>query len=79
MPSFGGISLLNPLLTALSVWAIAAIAQRLWPERREIPVLLLALGSAVVPMHGKIAPRDMVQQDLADFGLPRGTLYEPGG
>lgn len=39
MPSLDGINLLNPLLTALSVWAIANIAQRLWPERPEMPVL----------------------------------------
>lgn len=43
MPSLGGVNLLNPVLTALSVWAMAAIAGRLWPARPEVPVLAAAL------------------------------------
>jgi hypothetical protein len=39
MPSLDGINLLNPVLTALSVWSIANIAHRLWPKRPEMPVL----------------------------------------
>ncbi|WP_442772204.1 hypothetical protein [Paenirhodobacter enshiensis] len=50
MPSLGGINVLNSILTVLSVWAIAAIARRLWPTRPEMPVLgaLLFLTSPQV-------------------------------
>lgn len=43
MPSLGGINLLNAGLSALSVWAMAAIARQLWPARPEMPVLAAAL------------------------------------
>ena len=43
MPSLGGINLLNALLTAISVFALASITRRLWPERAEMPILAVAL------------------------------------
>lgn len=42
-PSLGGVSLLNPLLTGLSVWAVGDIARRLCPGWTLAPVLAALL------------------------------------
>lgn len=42
-PTVGGVSLLNPVLTALSVWAAGDIARRIWPGWTLAPVLAALL------------------------------------
>jgi hypothetical protein len=50
----GGDRLANPVLTGLSVFLIARIAARLWPERKDAPLVaaLLMAGSAQVLANG---------------------------